>query len=86
MSSSLHHATAPDRAYTIDALTAEGFTPRQIRRLIWRGVLPRAHGHAPNAHYYSDLHLEMLRRIAHAADERRTRGDLRDMIALGTEP
>lgn len=82
----LHVATEPDRAYGLDALLAEGFSARQIERLVTDGVLPPAHGHAPYGHWYSDLHLAVLRRINRERDERRSILDIRDMLDIGGMP
>jgi DNA-binding transcriptional MerR regulator len=61
-------STDVTRAYSIDALLAEGFSRVQLFNLRKTGVLPKAHGRGSNA-YYTDTHLKIVRAIKSARDE-----------------
>jgi DNA-binding transcriptional MerR regulator len=63
------------RIYSIEALLAEGFTRDQLFHYRKIGVLPRAHGGGRNA-YYTQKHLDIVRAIAKARDERTTFADI----------
>jgi DNA-binding transcriptional MerR regulator len=75
------HTVIPVRTYTIDALLAEGFTRRMIRRYRLLGVLPPAVGRGPSA-YYLDTHIRILREIKRAKDENRSLADIKDWASF----
>lgn len=70
-----------DRTYTIEALVAEGFSRHMIRKYVTWGVLPRAIGRGPSAHY-TGIHIAILREIRRAKDDRRTAIDLADWARM----
>jgi DNA-binding transcriptional MerR regulator len=75
-----------DARFTIDELAAEtGATPRQIRRWIERGVvpraLPRAEGYRPTYdRRYTLLHRERIRVAQQIIDRNMTLGDIADYL------
>jgi DNA-binding transcriptional MerR regulator len=67
--------------YRIDALMSEGFTRREIRRFVERGILPHANGRGANA-YYDESHLVILRGIRNSRESHRTLKDIAEEIRL----
>lgn len=67
--------TEPNRVYSIEALLAEGFSRVQLYNLRKTGVLPKAYGRGRNA-FYTDLHLNIVRAIKRARDERTNLTDI----------
>jgi DNA-binding transcriptional MerR regulator len=65
-----------DKTYTIDALLAEGFTLRAIRKYQTLGIIPKACGGRGNSAFYNDNHLWAARRIKELKDANRTLEEL----------
>lgn len=75
--------TPAPRSYRMAELVDQtGFSPRQIRRMIHAGVLPRCHGRGPNG-YYTDTHLNRLLKIRREREQRRTLADFADYFNRG---
>lgn len=71
----------PHRVYRMDNLVEiTGFSRRQIKRMIERGVLPKCHGRGP-AGYYTDQHLNRLMKIRREREQRRTYEDFIEYFA-----
>jgi len=67
----------PENHYTIHALLAEGFSRSAIHYYRKAEILPPAHGRGRSA-YYTDVHMNILRRIKRARDARQTLSDVRE--------
>lgn len=67
--------------YRIEALIAEGFTRREIRRFVEKGILPHANGRGSSA-YYDDSHLLILRGIQRSRESHRTLRDIAEEVRL----
>lgn len=77
-SMSAHHSLFPDNSYSIDALTALGFTKRTIQYYIQQGILPYAFGGRGQNAYYGIEHIEILHRLRVRNDAIKSMEDLRE--------